>query len=221
VIPVTAADIRSWSKVDFDDLIGPVPQTGPDPLQEEVDRQAALVQLEVGWFYDTQYLPPSPLFTSNPGLWVIPVFYEPLMRKAIQMATEWEAFRSDPDYIEGLIDFDVVQSFTTRGYSEVRTTAGRGAVALQAAAKNLLHPWPALNKLMNDMQNPAKSGGGSGDVPTVGAPGLVGSPQVRWDTGRYIIDAGRPGFGAPYSVYDERPGGQWFVPGLLEAWWPS
>lgn len=226
MIPPTAAQIRSWSKVPLDELVGEA--ADPDPLEEELLRQEALVQLSVGWFFDPSWLPPTPMFTTNPQLWLIPPIFEPLMRKAIQMAVEWEAYRAQPDAIEGLIDFDTVESFTTRGYSEVRRGHGRG-VATFAALQAQVHPWPALAKLMGTLMNPIKS---QGDVPQVRAPGMAGSVAIRWDTGRYIIDAGRPGADAtfmagqmtgPYSVYDERPGGQWFVPGMLadDGMWPS
>lgn len=226
--PVTSAQIRGWSRVPFDDLVGPVdPDTGIDPLQEETDRVAANMQLVLGWFYSADKLPPAPQFTKNPQLWVIPPFYEPMLRRVIQKGVEWEAYRAQPENIEGVIDIDEVQSFTTRGYSETRITAGRGAVAYMTLAKTFLHPWPALNKLMTDLQNPVMN---QEDVPQVRAPGMPGSLAIRWDQGRYVIDAGRPGAdqvyyangpSAPYSVYDERPGGMWFVPGWGEAFWPN
>lgn len=229
MIPVTAAQIRTWSKVPFDELIGEVDTSVDppvDPLDEEVARSAALVQLQVGWFYDANHLPPSPLFTVNPSLWILPLFYEPMMRQCIQLATEWEAYRNQPDQIEGIIDFDSVESFTTRGYSEVRRGHGRG-VATFTALQAQPHPWPRLAKIMADLMNPIKT---QGDVPSVRAPGMPGSLAIRWDQGRYIIDAGRPGAdhthlagsgGGAYSVFDERPGGMWFVPGYGEGMWPN
>lgn len=228
MIPVSSADVRRWSKVDFDTLVGEIDITVDppfDPLQEEIDRNAAKVQLLVGWFYDVMHLPPAPLFMANPSLWLIPVYYEPMMRQCIQLATEWEAYRNQPDQIEGVIDFDEVESFTTRGYSEVRRGHGRG-VATFVALQQQPHPWPRLAKLMTDLMNPIKT---QGDIPTVRAPGMPGSIAIRWDQGRYIIDAGRPGAdhvhlaGAPgpYSVYDERPGGMWWVPGVADAMWPN
>lgn len=230
MIPISAANIRSWSKVNFDDLIGEVDDTQDppfDPLQEEVDRVAANMQLVLGWFYDANHLPPAPMFMANPAMWLIPQFYEPMLRQVIQKGVEWESYRAQPDAIEGIIDFDTVQSFTTRGYSETRVTAGRGAVAFASLAKTFLHPWPALNKLMTDLQNPVMN---QSDVPQVRAPGMPGSIAIRWDGQKYLIDAGRPGANyqprvgeslAPYSVFDERPGGMWFVPGVGEAMWPN
>lgn len=209
---VTPADIRRWSKVPFDDLIGPVDEaTGEDPLQEEVDRSAALIQLITGWFYDADHLPPASMFTNNPTIWVVPTVYEPMLRKAVQMAVEWESFRMQPEAIESVIDFDTVQSFTTRSYSEVRRDH-TGATTLSGLQEQV-HPWPALAKLLAGFMNPVMS---QSDVPSVRAPGMRGGLRIRWDVGRYIIDAGRCGPGR-YSVYDERPGGMWFVPGE----WPA
>lgn len=233
MIPVTAADVRRWSKVPLDQLVGPAPggeesESGEsDPLAEEVERAAAMLMLQVGWFYNPDWLPPEQIFLRNPQLWIVPRIREPLMRQCIQMAVEWESYRHQPDAIEGIIDYDVVESFTTKGYSEVRRGSGRGAVSVISINRTSLHPWPALDKLMFDLQNPIMS---QGDVPQVRAPGMQGSLAIRWDQGRYVIDAGRPGAeqvymangpSAPYSVYDERPGGMWFVPGFAEQMWPN
>lgn len=217
--PVTAAEVREWSHVPFDELGYPAPEDAdPDPLDEQVARVEALIYITVGWFPSTGAVPPGPPYNGL-AAWAIPTNLEPIMREAIQLGTEWEAYRSQPENIEGLVDIDSVVSFQAGGYTETRFGArGRGIGTQALVMRQELHPWPRLNQLLSRLLNPILSGG---EVPSVRAPGMPGAPRIRWDVARYIMDAGTPfsGSGVPFSLFDERPGGQWFVPGSL-PWWP-
>jgi hypothetical protein len=189
----TVTEIRTWSKVPFDELGYPVPEgSDPDALEEIVARMAAWLEGTIGYFFEpvptstdagTDYTPAAP-----------PARKEPLIRQALQLATEFYIYSTLPESIEGVADFDVVQSFNADGYSETR----RGMHA--GAGPDILHPWPKLNDLLNDIRNPELGGGIGSDFPVVGGYEY----PVRWDVGRNIMLAR----GWPYyDPFDMRDGG--------------
>lgn len=68
----------------------------------------------------------------------------PIIRKALKMLVGFNAGGLQPEILDTAIDFDLLSSFNAGGYSESRR-GHRGALGSENV---ILHPWPALNKLL-------------------------------------------------------------------------
>jgi hypothetical protein len=128
--------VRATSNVIFPEFGYPVPEPGePDrlqlPLDEAVDDLQRLTDLDL-----VTLAPTDARMTA--------------IRRAIRMLVEFNVARSQPEILESAVDFDMLQSMSADGYSETRRTLG---VALRT-----LHPWPALNWLLNGI---IAAGGGA------------------------------------------------------------
>lgn len=168
----TAAEIRSWSQLDFSQY-----GYGDDiQLQRLVTRVVTWLEEEVGRTFAATNA------NTFPG---------PQMQEVTQLATEWKAMRTHPDFLEGVIDNDTVQSFTTSNYSEVR----RGPHSFAGR-----HPHPEIAALLVDIAVAGSPASAAHNAPQVGA------VEPDWEVGREILDAqtrsGR-------SVYDMRPESPW------------
>lgn len=131
MIPPTAAQIRSASRVDFEEpeLNYPVPDgADPDPLQPVVDQAVAYVTFVTARKYDAS----------------IPVLLEPIMLQVARMRTEQIVQESTSENAETAGDFDLLTSFTAGPYSENR----RSMSDANEAKAGMLNPWPALNRLL-------------------------------------------------------------------------
>ena len=182
-----AAQIRAWSKLDFDEFDYPEPASGPDPLDELILRAVAWFENVTGRSFaqtdDTQesYLGPTDSNeTTNDEI---------LAREAVQMLVEWRVVRGSSDAVETAGDIDLITSLTAGSYSETRRATPWGL--------SMLHPWPALNDLLNSLLTPTK-----GTALLGGAPSVV-SVEPDWDVGREIIDAKK----READAHDMRPGG--------------
>lgn len=166
----SAREIRSWSQVPFDELgYGNPDGSDSDPLDIVIERSVAEFQNDLG----------IKLTDVEKGS-----DEELLIGEAIQMYTEWRVGSSQPELLESVYDFDVIQSFSASNYSETR----RG----YSLSSQIKHPWPRLNRLLSLI-----SGDMAGDeVPTVSGIGSDGH-GADWERQRYIMDACRrqmPGF---------------------------
>lgn len=117
----TAADIRSWSKLDFDSLT----YSDDSDLQRVLDQAISYVEFVTGR-------------RADPSL---PSELEGLMRQALQMRTEQVVYQAQADAIETASD-DTLQSFSAGGYSETRHDATR------RGESKMLNPWQALNDIL-------------------------------------------------------------------------
>jgi hypothetical protein len=118
----TAAEIRLWSLVDFNEL----GFTDDAKLQVYVDRAAAEVIDITGRVLgglDT---------TDDPNL-------IPLVQLAIQIRTEMLVHQAQPDYVETLADFDLISGFSAGPYSETRRGVGDAVAAKVLSANPMLH----------------------------------------------------------------------------------
>jgi hypothetical protein len=196
----TADDIRSLSRVPFAELGwgAPADVSDPDMLDEEL--QAIIPWLEdvTGYAFDDSHLD-----TADPKMTVIPVRLEALMRKALRMAAEFEAYKQAPDQVEAVIDFGEIQQFTAGSYSETR----RDVRDMRYFQNEMVHPWPELNKLLTGTLI-ARYKRSQSEVPVVG----VVNPHRQ--PGREYGGYGRPIFN-PFGDMILTPQGTWgFQPDL-------
>lgn len=185
----TASDIRALSRIDFDSLDWGEP-TGSDP-----DRLAEEMGAIIPWLEDTTgYYFGSTLPSDMPSTTLsIPTRKESQFRKAVRMLVEWEAYRQHPDQVEGVIDIDIVASFTAGTYFEQRRTAQEALLI-----GDQIHPWPELNSLLTGLLSPAK--GSIHEVP------IVGFRDERYRGGAEIIERN---LGPCRSGYDPYNMGPW------------
>ena len=124
---ITAAQVRSWSKVDFGglDYAAPTPPA-EDTLQVLVDRAVEYV-LDVTGLGSEDAVPSGLTLTYQ---------------EAVQRRTEQLAFKSQEDEAEAAGDFDLVKSFGAGSYNETRRDMGEVEKAKQ------INPWPLLNDLL-------------------------------------------------------------------------
>jgi hypothetical protein len=121
MVTPTAADIREWSKVDFDELT----------YADDVDLQRILDQaLSYTWYV-----------TGRPADDTLPPEFDGLMRQAILMRTEQVAYQSVADYVETGSD-SLIGSFTAGSYSETRHDPTR------RGETRSLNPWIDLSNIL-------------------------------------------------------------------------
>lgn len=129
MVAPTAAEVRGWSKLDFDAL-------GYDDTQLQV-----LVDRSVANFANT---------TGRPVDSNIPTEIVPLVQQAIQGLTEQAAYRAQEDNLETLSDFDLISTFSAGPYSETRRSPDEMMKA------RMINAWPWLNRLLWDLLTPDK-----------------------------------------------------------------
>lgn len=122
-VTVTSANVRAWSKLDFDGR--EFPSGTPDPLDIEVERASAYVEDATGQVLaDTA--DPSSLATR--------------LKQAIQLRTEQQVIWRSDDYVgdqnESAIDISVT------GYSQRRVGSK------EQRPRDMINPWPELNDLL-------------------------------------------------------------------------
>lgn len=175
IVPA-ASDLTAASRIDFEAL-----DMTDAMVQDEVDALAPWLEDATGRRFDGSAVP-----EYEP----IPPRDDARFKKALRMALEWEAYKQHPDQVESVIDFGEVQAFTAGSYNEDR----RGAQDLRYM-DDWLHPWPALNKLLQSIQSASRRP--QHEVPAVG----VSDPRVRG--GSEIMGALRGG--PRYDPFDMRP----------------
>lgn len=186
----TVDTIRAESKVGFAELgFGePAVDTDPDPLELLLNESIAeLVMLlaEVGVTLDIDTI------DANSGMAL-------LVNRAIRMLTEYNAVRAQQEQVETAGDFDMVQSFSVSSISETRRSMSANA--------NILHPWPALNKLLGGIVSLIRTGTLTGLDPRVPVIQSVepGAPKPGWDlmyATRWMESVGIYGDLRPLGVY--------------------
>ena len=175
----TAADIRDWSKVDFDSL-----GFEDDPaLQRLIDRALGLFTRWTGqsWSTGGVYSNLAPAQGT-----------EALAAGVLQTLTEFLAFRSQEDIAETLSDFDLISSFSAGSYSETRRGGKDAADASRALLGNLL--WPLMTDDKQDEWLALTQG--------VNAPAF-GVTEVDW-SGQGLLDPRQAGLlrgGLPDDPY--------------------
>lgn len=126
----TVEEVRAESNVGFAEYGYPEPAAGQvDRLQLVLEESTAeLVHLlslkDVTLDFDA---------IDNPSLAV-------LTRRAIRALTEYNVAAGQQEKVDTASDFDMVSSFSLGPISETRRSISANA--------NVLHPWPALNKLL-------------------------------------------------------------------------
>lgn len=118
----TAAEIRAWSKINFD----PLGYESDPELQVLVTRAAALVSRITGQTWES-----------------MPTDLEPLAAQAVQLLTEQIALQSTEDIAETAADFHLISSFSAGSYSETRRSLSEFA-----AKTKMLNPNPIINDLL-------------------------------------------------------------------------
>jgi hypothetical protein len=118
----TAADIREWSKVDFDSLT----YSDDADLQLVIDRATDYITWMCGRPCDD----------------TLPTQYERVYAQAVQYKTEDMAFIDQPENVETIGDFMLISSFSAGSYSETR----RGLEELAKA--KLIDADPRLSSLL-------------------------------------------------------------------------
>lgn len=134
----TAAEVRSWSRVDF--AAQGFPPATPDPLDEYMARAYGFLGELVGRGCDP--LPDTIL--------EVPVRMEPLYRQALQRILEILVMNAAEDVVSTLADFQLLSSFSAGNYSETR----RSLTELKDA--RMLVADPGLNSLLWMLMTPEK-----------------------------------------------------------------
>jgi hypothetical protein len=127
VIAPTASQVRSWSKLGFAEL-GFADDTS----------LGRLVAVAVSTLRRI----------TGIDLAAVEVWQEPEFQMAIQGLAEQLAFQAQPDQLETLSDWDLIQSFSAGPYSETRRSAE------DAFKARMLNPWPWLNRLLWGLLSP-------------------------------------------------------------------
>lgn len=129
IAPLTA-EIRSWSKVSFDDLEYEAPSNptleNPDPLDVLVGRSLEYV-----------------LDVTGRTLEDIPITLEWTAKEAIQRRVEQLAFQATDDHVETVTD-EMVKSFGAGNYNEAR----REILELSPKKSKHVNPWHLLHDLL-------------------------------------------------------------------------
>lgn len=131
----SAEQIRTWSKLDWDDLEYGKPPTGEDPLDVIVTRAIDYVQNATGQ-----------------KLAEMPEEFISTAQEAIQRRAEQLAIKSQEDEAETAGDIDMISSFSAGNYSEQRINAERST----KFAPHFVNPWPLLNDLLLRMMTVEK-----------------------------------------------------------------
>lgn len=182
----SAADIREQSNVAFSEYGYPEPETGTDRLQRKVDESnAELLTLLAGAGY-------APVWSELDPLSVEGV----MLTTALRMLVEYNVAASQQEIVDTVADFDLLSSYSAGPVSETRRSV--------TANGGVLHPWPALHKLLSGLASYATGGTfSSAKVPVVG----YADETVR--PGAHLMDPRR----AALSIY-----GHLFAPGVARAW---
>ena len=130
----TVAAVREWTPTTINYGNLGYGLADPDPLADIAGQGAALFALITGRTYAT-----------------IPAELEPLVRRAVAGLTYMQVVQSQPDYLETLADFDLIQSFSAGSYSETRRSAE------DALKARMLVPWGWLNDLLKLLLTPEKA----------------------------------------------------------------
>lgn len=170
---VTAAQIRTWSKVDFDDLGYDAP-TGDDedPLDVLIRRSEA----------DLRATCDLNLADLTGDDWRVP-----FVEEVLQALVEYRVGAYQGDVAETGADYDMIQSFGAGGYNETRRSINAG--------QNALHPVPRIARLMAAINGTLGSQGK--DVPSVGV-----FYEPDWDVGKEILALPSRLYGPFGPLYD-------------------
>lgn len=131
---VLASQVRTWSKVEFDDrgYEAPTVPDVDDPLQNEVNRAHAYLETVTGR---------TPADITEPSTLAVQ------FQQAIQMRTEQTSVKSSDDYV-GDINEDAID-FRAGSYSQERISDKERRVGI-------LNPWPDLDALLMALLTPEK-----------------------------------------------------------------
>jgi hypothetical protein len=147
--------IRATSQAEWDELGYPVPLTGgADPLEN-------LIPVAVAEFQAVTGIDLTAVAADDKRI--------PLINKALRMFVEYDAASGQMEILETAADYNMVQSMSAGGYSETR----RGIVQPNPW---VLHPWPALNGLLNGIINFDTQGQLAGETPAIESQGVYPRP---------------------------------------------
>lgn len=116
----TAADVRTWSRIDFDSL--GYASGDPDGLEFLVERAAQYVTWATGRDWSSM---PSEL--------------RKIAEEAVQLVTETLAYQSQEDIVETAADFMLISSFSAGSYSETRRSMAEMKNSGMIHANPLIH----------------------------------------------------------------------------------
>jgi hypothetical protein len=119
--------IRETSNADWGEMDYPAPEAGG------VDRLQSVLDEAVVTFYSITGLNPRTFPETDKRL--------ALVRQALRMLVEYQAASTTMEHLGTASDFDMLSGMSASDYSETR----RG----MHAGSGVLHPWPALNRLLN------------------------------------------------------------------------
>ena len=129
----TAAEIRTWSRLPFDDYDYAEPSSGTDPLDILIARAAEYVGRVTGRSLDT---------SPDPNTLDVPDELSQTAAEAIQRRVEQMVIKSQEDEVETAADFDLIKSFSAGSYSETRRDAA------DAAKAKAINAWPLLDEML-------------------------------------------------------------------------
>jgi hypothetical protein len=166
----TAADVMEWSRVDFEGI-----DFDESSLDRIVEGQVLWVQKVTGRLFadlDEDTADPDEQWIN----WAA--------KMAVQMATEYKAFSSQPDIAETAADFNQIQSFSAGSYSETRRSPN--------ARTRGIHPWTDLADLLMDLMTDEK-------LQAIQDGPAIDAADPNWDVGIGIIDANRNRIIGPFG----------------------
>lgn len=172
----TAADIRRWSKVDFDDLDFEI-VNDTDPLERVVQRSILWLQVTTGRLFSLLKIPdtkePEETDTKFAERVVEAEWMISSMQLAAQMLVEYAVYVAQPGIVETAADFNQIASFSAGSYSETRRPPNSRTRAI--------HPWTDLADLLNDLMTDEKRS------LLIEGPAMSTDAPPRWDVGREIM----------------------------------
>lgn len=139
------ADVRAWTPITVDWSDYGYDEADDDPLDQPAAMAASTFSIITGHSWATIE---SSLDTVSPPLTDTDLL--PVVQRIVAGLTLMQVAQSQPDYLETLADFDLIQSFSAGAYSETRRSPG------DALKARMLVAWPWLSDALWSIMTPDK-----------------------------------------------------------------
>lgn len=114
----------------------------------------------------------------------------PLITRALRMLVAFNAGVETDELLDTAVDFDMIQSLGASVYNETRRAI--------SANRTVVHPWPALNKLLLGVLYFSSAGQPTGNGPALSVDGPGNPPPGEWHMDPHRLNRpGSPGIFEP------------------------
>jgi hypothetical protein len=159
----------------------------PDPLRPVIDEAAVEFRGYTGLDVTTMDVDPgSPTYDPR----------APLVRRALRMLVQYNVASSSQEILDTVADFDLLSAISAASISETRRSI--------SANRQVIHPWPALNKLLTSILYFDSQGQPGYGVPAVDVVGPRPRPgrEIMYEHGVGGHDYRVGQFGGPWPWSD-------------------